>query len=310
MEQGGTGVPKRRAAMTEYRYKLQQGGGKCICPACRQRRFVRYIDTLTGEEIADEVGKCDREDSCGYHLRPSEYFRQQGMNPPKATGAHRVPMAEPSYMEAELMQASFTGYERNNFCRWLVGVFGEAKALELAIAYRLGTAQHWPGACVFWQIDAAMRIRAGKIMLYDAGTGRRVKEPFNHVQWVHTVLKIASFNLKQCLFGEHLIASDRNKPVAVVESEKTAIVGAGFMPEFIWLATAGKGNLSREKLTPLQGRKVTLFPDLGAYEQWKEKSKGGQKLHVSDILEKRATPEERAAGLDLADYLLREHDNG
>lgn len=298
--------------MSEYRYRLQHGGGKQVCPACRQRRFVRYVDTLKGEEVADEVGRCDREDSCGYHLRPSEYFRQKGMNPPKAMLVQTVqtvqePAIEPSYIAPELMQGSFTGYERNNFCRWLVGVFGESKAFELTLAYRLGTSKHWPGSCVFWQIDASNRIRGGKIMLYDAVKGRRVKEPFSHVQWVHTVLKLKPYNLKQCLFGEHLIALAEGRPIAVVESEKTAIVGAGFMSEFVWLATAGKGTLSREKLKPLRGRKVVLFPDLGAYEQWKERSKGLPDVRVSNILEKRASREDRDAGLDLADYLLREH---
>lgn len=295
--------------MSEYRYRLQHGGGKQYCPACRQRRFVRYIDTLTGEEVSDEVGRCDREVSCAYHLKPSEYFHQQGIKPPKLSTVHREPVSEPelSLISPEMMQATFTGYERNNFCRWLVGLFGEQKALELALAYRLGTSKHWPGSCVFWQIDSENRIRGGKIMLYDVVTGRRVKEPFNHVQWVHKVLKIEPYNLRQCLFGEHLIVSEQNKPVAVVESEKTAIVSAGFMPEFIWLATAGKGNLSLEKLKPLRGRKVTLFPDLGAFEKWDEKSKGLPDVRVSNILEKRATPEDRAAGLDLADYLLREH---
>lgn len=298
--------------MSEYRYRLQHGGGKQFCPGCRQRRFVRYVDTLTGEEVADEVGRCDREDSCGYHLRPSDYFHRQGINPAKVPSVHREPVPEPelSLISPEVMRATFAGYERNNFCRWLVDLFGEQKALELALAYRLGTSKHWPGACVFWQIDAEHRIRGGKIMLYDAVTGRRVKEPFSHVQWVHSVLKIEPYTLKQCLFGEHLIASDRDKPVAVVESEKTAIVGAGFMPDFIWLATAGKGNLSQEKLKSLRGRKVTLFPDLGAYEPWHEKSKGLPEVRVSSILEKRATPDDRAAGLDLADYLLREHVRG
>ena len=37
-------------------------------------KFVRYIDTATGQYIADEVGHCDRQESCGYHLKPHEYF--------------------------------------------------------------------------------------------------------------------------------------------------------------------------------------------------------------------------------------------
>lgn len=145
-------------------------------------------------------------------------------------------------------------------------------------------------------------------MLYDVETGRRVKEPFNHVTWVHRVLKIELYHLRQCLYGEHLLSVDREKPVGVVESEKTAIVAAGFMPEMLWLATAGKGNLNAAKLNVLRGRNVTLFPDLGAFEKWQEIGRGMPGVKVSDILERRASEADRAGGLDLADYLLREHE--
>lgn len=294
--------------MFEYRYKLERGGSKQICPACQQRRFVRYVDTETGEQVADEVGRCDREDSCGYHLRPSEYIRQTGTRPTAGVMVRREPMPEPepSFIDAETAGRSLTGYGHNNFALWLCSVFGEETAFRLVDAYHVGTSRHWPGASIFWQQDVTGRIRGGKIMLYNAETGRRVKEPFNHVTWVHKALKIELYHLRQCLFGEHLLVADPVKPVAVVESEKTAIVAAGFIPEYIWTATAGKGNLKAEKLDPLKGREVMLFPDLGAFEKWKAAADRVPGVQVSDILERRASEADRASGLDLADYLLRE----
>ncbi|MBN1279718.1 MAG: hypothetical protein JW989_08120 [Chlorobiaceae bacterium] len=293
----------------DFRYRLERGGVKYACPACRQqRRFVRYVDTLTGEQVADEVGRCDREDSCGYHLRPSEYFRQTGTKPPTAAARRKEPMPEPepSSIDAETAGRSLTGYGHNNFALWLCSVFGEEIAFRLVDAYHVGTSRHWPGASIFWQQDVTGKIRGGKIMLYDAVTGRRVKEPFNHVTWVHKALKIELYHLRQCLFGEHLLAADPVKPVAVVESEKTAIVAAGFMPEYIWTATAGKGNLKVVKLGLLRGREVTLFPDLGAFEKWKAAVDQMPGVRVSDVLERRASEEDRVAGLDLADFILRE----
>lgn len=294
----------------QYRYELEKGGLKYICPACRQRRFVRYIDAETGEHITDDCGRCDREDACGYHMRPSEYFHLSGKQPFKGGSIlprKRNPEPEPSFIDAKTASKSLRGYERNSFCLWLCGVFGEETALLLTEAYHIGTSRHWPGACVFWQQDVTGKVRGGKVMLYNADTGRRVKQPFIHVTWAHKVLKIEPYHLKQCLFGEHLLRQDQGKPVAVVESEKTAIVAAGFMPDFIWLATAGKGNLNKEKLQVLQGRDVTLFPDLGAFDKWAGFVRGMPGVRVSSVLEQRATAEDRTNGLDLADYLLTEH---
>ena len=295
--------------MEDYRFALEKGGAKYPCPACQQMRFVRYVDSFAGEQVADEVGRCDREDSCGYHLRPSEYHKQEG---PKLTYTPRPdrksePLPEPSLIDTQIMRASLTRYNENNLCRWLCLVFGEDRAFELTAAYKIGTSKHWPGACVFWQINRDNKIRGGKIMLYNSDTGRRVKEPFNHIQWAHKVMKIEPYHLQQCLFGEHLLTVDLQKPVAIVESEKTAVVAAGFIPEYVWLATAGKNNLNRDKLKALQGRRVKLYPDLMAYDKWKEIAGGVSGVSVSDILERRASEADRAGGLDLADYLLKEN---
>ena len=110
--------------------------------------------------------------------------------------------------------------------------------------YRVGTSKHWQGATVFWQIAADGEVRGGKIMLYDRLTGHRVQEPFPHINWVHSVLKLPDFKLTQCFFGEHLLPYIRDKPVAIVESEKTAI-----------LATFGR-------TTPISpnSQHITLFP--------------------------------------------------
>lgn len=48
------------------------------------------------------------------------------------------------------------------------------------------------------------------------------------------------WELPQCLFGEHLLKKYPNKTVALVESEKTAIICSALMPDYIWLATGGK----------------------------------------------------------------------
>ena len=55
-------------------------------------------------------------------------------------------------------------------------------------------------------------------------------------------------------------------------------------------------------------RDVTLVPDLGATDQWKEKvqmlSGICKSVTVSDMLEQIATEEQRSQGLDIADFFL------
>ena len=298
--------------MEEHRFQLEKGGVKHPCPACHQMRLVRYVDSFTGEPVADEVGRCDRESSCGYHLRPREYFHLTGKNFFDIPKPARKPQIEPepvqpSFIDIKIMQASMSRYNENNFCRWLVSVFGEDRAFELTAAYNIGTSKYWAGSCVFWQVDKYGQIRTGKIMRYNAETGRRVKDLRNPITWVHSVMKVQPYHLQQCLFGEHILSMESDKPVAVVESEKTAIVASGFVPGFVWLATGGKTSKLKEKLQAVAGRKVKLYPDLMAFDDWRKVAAGLPGVTVSDILERRASEADRAAGLDLADYLLREN---
>ena len=181
--------------------------------------------------------------------------------------------------------------------------------MELMKRYYVGTSRHWQGATVFWQIDSNGKVRTGKIILYNPQTGKRVKQPFCHVTWVHSALRLTDFNLRQCFFGEHLLASEKDKPVALVESEKTALVCSIHLPHFTWIASGGKnGSLNEECLSILQGRTLSLFPDLGATDYWRSKIPMMRQLgiHVQlyDYLERAATDEQRKQGLDIADFLL------
>ena len=188
-------------------------------------------------------------------------------------------------------------------------MFGEEETIRLFQLYCVGTSAKWGGSAVFWQIDIKGLVRTGKIMCYNPENGHRIKEPQAFVSWAHSELRMPDFHLKQCLFGEHLLKSAAPSPVMLVESEKTAIIMSHFISDYIWLATGGKnGCFNREAMLALQGRDVTLIPDLGATEQWKEKSVllSGicKKVSVSDILERIATEEQRNQGLDIADFFL------
>ena len=202
------------------------------------------------------------------------------------------------YIDRDIMRRSLANYERNPLFIFLSSVLGEKETSRLFKLYYVGTSKKWGSSTVFWQIDQQGRVRAGKIMLYNPATGHRVKEPRSYVSWVHTELGLAHFNMKQCLFGEHLLADFPAKAVAIVESEKSALVASHFMPDFVWLATGGIHGC----------RAVILCPDLGAKEVWKEKAQSlssvCSKVVFSEKLEQCATDEQREKGLDIADFLL------
>jgi hypothetical protein len=215
-------------------------------------------------------------------------------------------------MDMGIVEKTLCQYENNNFVLWLRKRLGADAANEAFRRYRVGTSKHWQGATTFPQIDMEGRVRGIKIMLYDGE--HRVKDKVDGqypITWVHRALKLPDFNLTQCLFGEHLL-SGNNKPVAIVESEKSAVVASIYMSDYVWLATGGKQNfgLIEEAAGQLQGRKVILFPDLGATADWKSKaqelrSKCKIDIYVSDWLEQVATEQGREQGLDIADFLLR-----
>jgi hypothetical protein len=299
-----------------YRYTLEKYSGiksRYNCPACNEsKRFTRYIDVKTGEHIHSTVGKCDRAISCGYHLTLKQYFKEIGL--PKQERVERftspkvkAPQKPVSFITPAMFKESLSNYEENNFVYFLKQRFGRDIAIQLIKKYFIGTSSHWKGATVFWQIDIKGCIRSGKIMLYNFNTGKRVKEPYNHINWIHKVKGLIDFNTKQCLFGEHLLR-DKSKKVAIVESEKSAIIGSVYMPQFIWLAVGSLYNLKAEMLEPLRGRKVILYPDIKATDKWKAKANELSHIAsfaVSDILEKICTEAEREQGLDIADYFLR-----
>lgn len=267
----------------------------------------------TGEHLHPSVGKCNREINCGYHYTPKQYFQDNHIlfdTPKRKLDMTQIDIPKPkpiSLIPVEVFKDSLKAHETNHFVQYLIKLFGVELTSELVSRYFIATSNYWNGATVFWQIDTQGKVRTGKIMLYSPDTGKRVKEPFNHITWAHKALKLTEFELKQCLFGEHLLI-DKTKPVAIAESEKTAIIASVYLPQFIWVAVGSLTNLTAEKCSILKGRSVILFPDLNGFEKWTIKAKELSHIaifFVSDLLERKATEAERQKGFDLVDYLVK-----
>lgn len=293
--------------ITTYRYVLDPGSTKFRCPNCKKKRFVRFIDQKTDDYLPMKYGRCDRENSCGYFNDPyNDGVATEEAKYKLQNCDLRDLQASADHIPFETYSASLKTFQKNKFVQYLKTLFNSEIIEELIRTYHIGTSKHWDGATVFWQIDIQGNIRTGKIMLYEE-TGHRVKKPYNHINWVHSIL-YDEYNLEQCLFGEHLLTDDKTTPVAIVESEKTAVISSVYFPEFIWLAAGAKSNLKPKRCKPLVGRKVTLFPDLGAYQDWQEKAESLSyfcDINVSDILESNAENSDIDKGYDLVDYLIQ-----
>jgi len=309
--------------MNNHRYILEPYKGmktKHVCPACdHNKKFTLYIDSETNEYIHHSVGRCDRSDNCGYHYTPKQYFQDNNISFDTLEAYSIKPKVLVALKEVNTSFIPFDTFknclgkdlESNNFVKYLISLFGNDATIKLIERYYISTSKLWTGATVFWQIDIDKKIRTGKIMLYNPVTGKRDKTKNS---WVHSALKLTDFNLKQCFFGSHLLI-DKSKAVAIVESDKTAVLMSYYLPEYIWISSSGKEGLNADKFKVLQGRTVILFPDLtkndakiNCFELWSKKAdefKNIAHITVSNYLENIATDTEKVEGLDLADYYMK-----
>lgn len=231
----------------------------------------------------------------------------------------------------EVLTKSLGHYDQNQLARFLSGRFGYEVAAQLLQRFRVGTSARWPGASVFWLVDEQNRVRGGQIALYDQ-TGHKVKytdKEGNRRVCITSVRAALKWKYRDVTPPEWLLAfpddaetwpvvfglpqlqtAPVDMPVAIVEGPKTAIVASHLLPGFVWLAVGGKSYLKPERLAGLQGRKLMLYPDLNAFDDWQKRADRlqaeGFAVTVSDVLEQLATDEDKANGLDLADFLLRE----
>ena len=311
-----------------YRYHLLKYAGirtRFTCPSCgRKHCFAPYVDDSDQPADIEKYGRCDHESSCGYCLYPPsepqwtpryDYPRIRTREQPKTNRIFNPrPVEVPEQIctiPDDIVASSVRTRPRSHLVTFLLTLFDEPTVNSLIEEYRIGVTKALD--TVFYQIDTRGRCRTGKVMKYNPDTGHRIKDPDapTPITWVHSLLKQqgrlpSDWTLTQCLFGEHLLPKYPDKPVALVEAEKTAIISAALMPQCIWVAVGGKTQLG-DKVEVLRGRTIIAFPDIDGYDKWKEKAAERPHLNirVSDYLLHHATEEDKAMGADIADILIR-----
>lgn len=167
--------------------------------------------------------------------------------------------------------------------------------------------------------------------------------------WISSMLKsreplLHHWRPMHCLFGLHLLSDgslrsksykidtkypmqqesiiegslrskSNNLPIAIVESEASAVVLSELFPEVLWMAYATVEHLDVELFAPLQGRTVTIYPCTDPscstylfFLDLAEAIRGRYDLYitVATILEDHATPAQKERCIDLLEFLLEE----
>jgi hypothetical protein len=291
---------------------------KQVLPPFNQRRYQAAKNCPCGKSNRDgkftpykgheDKGYCH---SCGETFLPElkkddSFQRFQFPNTKrKETGNDK----KIDFLPYEMIRQTLKCYDQNNFVKYLVTLFREEIAFQLVDDFLIGTAKN--NRTVFHQVDYNVNLRQSKVILYDPCTGRRSKEipPYQ----VGRKILGEGANIQPCFFNEIDLRLFPDKPIAICESEKSAILSSVFLPEFNWIATGGIHGIKWNQATckVLENKTVILFPDIQAYDNWKTKAEEIKKLvnckiSVSDLLEKLATPEQRKQKLDIADFLIKQ----
>lgn len=233
-------------------------------------------------------------------------------------------------------------YEKNIFIQNLLSrvafPFDADRVTKVIELYRLGTvvAGYMTGATTFPYIDPDGNVRAIQVKQFDEQNHTTKQNKLDKIilnflkkskkeipEWLTKYIDSGdNEGYYTCLFGAHLLPKHPNAKVFLFEAPKTAIYSTLYFghPErsnIISLAVYNKSSFSFDKIKVLQGRFIYVFPDLSidgaTFQEWATKAKEyekqlpGTRFIFSDLLERLATPEQREAGADLADVMIK-HD--
>ncbi len=270
---------------------------KFECPECGEDRFVRMVNE-NGEFYPPQVGRCDREDSCGYMYHASAYlkdnpqaaknFKYGKVQKPKKRvidGYYSFPLVLYDLMKKNGVQqrermkseynyvSEFSSYlkEQHNFTdAFLRQKMDEYKIIECTNRYRQifeDQSDKYVDITylLYFYVSISNEIRAIEKIHYDGF--KRSKRHSNEIlnKQLHYFAglnyNINTTEINWCLFGEHLLNIFPEKPIIVVEGVKTAFGMSLFYPQFNWLATGSSNRLIH--LNFKTDHTVQFLPDAG-----------------------------------------------
>jgi hypothetical protein len=273
---------------------------KFKCPECGEERFVRMINEK-GEFYPENVGRCDRENSCGYMYHASQWLKDNPqaerildfgkVEQPKKTvinGYFSFNLALYD-MVKDMAQKSNRHYQSWNsnyaseFRKYLINILhftseyvdfkmNEYKIYEEVKMYYENNIERNEflksrTSLYYYYVSTKNDVRAIEQIHYDGF--KRSKTIHNRIlnKYLAETMQnkseeeIESLEINWCLFGEHLLNDHPEKPIIVVEGVKTAFGMALFYPEYNWLATGSANRLIHLNFST--AHKVYFLPDAG-----------------------------------------------
>lgn len=241
------------------------------------------------------------------------------------------PQVPPRYFNAEA-DAMAQEVEQTNLYKYLCRLWDDVEVKRVMALYKVGRGHYinaprsafnksddWamnPRPCrlqnslasnSFPSIDTAGNVHAIKIIPYPATDHHRIQDAQPDkakLYWIKPEQNPGTY------FGCHLLQKYPAAPVAVVESEKSAVIGSLFAPAYVWIATQTLSNFKPcHEMEALAGRELHVFPDTDGMELWRaataQLTAAGYDIKFRDEVMKLFPAESK---LDIADFMVMEQE--
>lgn len=296
------------------------------CPHCgKDQAFTRYILRSDYEQgkityAGEDYGMCNHKSKCGYLKYPDG--KETMMAPME------IKPEQPKYFydrRSVALYYQLGAWEKSTLMQYLLQHIDRIELERIAKEYCVGCLpdatvlideetkeyRKYYNGSIFWQVDEKGEIHRGKVMFYRED-GHREKHPNDTkrgiIKMMWQILRRKRENEPDmCYFGQHLIKKYPYRPIAIVESEKTAIVAACCMQQFTWLACGGLNFLTAERLNFIRGTNlpIVIYPDYDGFPKWKQRIDELAPLFPKNVFEINESILTHGNGKqDIADILL------
>ena len=259
----------------QVKMKIKLSDEPTDCPFCGETKYYRYYieKTLFEKEDLPYRGYCE---NCGKCTTPLEYQNIQEQIVADFSNDIKSLILQNSggdYNNVEPLKMLKKGYvsaglKENNLYKYLILHFNWLDVKMICNLYNISThtVGDWNGAAVFYQYNEEDQRQAVKIIQYDNQTGHRITSNDNKDEAKDMLYQKPLLGERRyCLFGRHLLNRPdfKDKPICIVESEKTAIIATIIYREAIWMAAGSCYYLYNSKIDEgMSDRRIIIFPDV------------------------------------------------